>query len=460
MFRKVFTIEQNKSITLSKFNKETGLAVVAAEEGDDIIRAAELVGIDTSLGLTAAQRKERKESKEVDADQISFGMTLGETKVGTFEAFNVSETQSLTSLHSRKSTTAQSVAANTLAQSKYSIDSNSVNSDCQGSLEEQDEEEGSKVEAKKLIFDGLDIVKQSGRNPKSRKEERIRMEVQETEDQQEGYEKTEEILWNNLALATELLDEADSGEEDFVDARGNDEQFNDGEDKGGSLSDSGSEEEEYTGEQGGEDYTNEHQMGMSLDTNDQSSSDSTALNDQEKDEEDDMSLVGEMQAELDTLIWENNEEKDLQSKRQEGYRMHPNPKSFKNQIFNEAGPKFEKMIAKCSQVINEMELMARGKERDTNKFSDKLLNLLQSDVGSEDLRRMAEKADEVKEYWEQRNRNDILYTNKRRTAILEGLAEGSAGAENDIDDDNPSLNNRARKTNDEDNLIGSRAQND
>ena len=286
------------------------------------------------------------------------------------------------------------------------------------------------------------------------------MEVQEPEDQQEGYKKTEEMLWKNLALATELLDEADSGEEDFVDARGNDEQFNDGEDKGGSLSDSGSEEEEYTGEQEGEDDTNDHQMSMSLDTNDQSSSDSTALNDQEKDEEDDMSLVGDMQAELDALIWENKEEKALQSKRQEGYRMHPNPKSFKNQIFNEAGPKFEKMIAKCSQVIKEMDLMARGKERDTNKVSDKLLNLLQSDVGSEDLRRMAEKADEVKEYWEQRNRNDILYTNKRRTAILEGLAEGSAGAENDINDDNPSHNNRARKTNDEENLIGSRAQND
>ena len=73
---------------------------------------------------------------------------------------------------------------------------------------------------------------------------------------------------------------------------------------------------------------------------------------------------------------------------------------------------------------------------------------------------MASKADEVKEYWEQRNRHDILYTNERRTAILEGLAEGSAGADNDIEDDNPSHNNQARKTNSEDNLTGSRAQND
>ena len=461
MFRKVFTIDQNKSITLSKFNKKTGLAVVAAEEGDDIIRAAELVGIDTSLGLTAAQRKERQESKEVDVNQISFGMTLGETQIGAFEAFNVSETQSLTSLHSRRSTTAQSVAANTLAQSKYSIDSNSVNSDSQGSLEEQDEEEGSKVEAKKLIFDGLDIVKKRGQNSKSRKEEESRMEFQVTEDQQDGYKKTEGMLWKNLALATESLDEVDSGEEDFFDARReDDEQSTEGDDKGGSLNDSESEDEEYIGGQESEDETNEQHDSMSLDTNDQSSSDSTTRNNQKEDEEEDMSLLGSMQAELDDLIWENQEEKDLQSKRQEGYRMQSNPKSFKNQIFNEAGPKFENMIAKCSQVLNEMDLMALGKERDNIKFSDKLLKLLISDVGSEDLLRMAVKADEVKEYWEQRNRNDILNTNKRRTAILVGLAAGSAGEDNYINDDNPSHNNQARKTNSEDNLTGSRAQND
>jgi hypothetical protein len=257
------------------------------------------------------------------------------------------------------------------------------------------------------------------------------MDVQVTEDQQDGYKKTEGMQREILALATESLDEVDSGEEDFYDAKRDEEQQNDGEDKGGSLNGSESEEEEYTG------------GSMSLDTNDQ--------------EEEDTSLLGSMQAELDALIWENQEEKDLQSKRQKGYRMHSNPKSFKNQIFNEAGPKFESMIAKCSEVLNEMDLMARGKERDTNKFSDKLLNLLQSDVGSEDALLMASKADEVREYWEQRNRHDILYTNEKRTAILEGRA---AGRENDIDDDNPSYNNQARKTNSEDNLIGSRAQND
>jgi hypothetical protein len=257
------------------------------------------------------------------------------------------------------------------------------------------------------------------------------------------------MLWENLALAAESLGEVDSGEEDFFDAKRDEEQSNEGEDQGGSLNDPGSDEEEYTG-----------RGSMSLDTNDQSSSDSTAPNDQEEDEEVDMSLLGSMQAELDALIWDNQEEKDLQSKRQEGYRMHSNPRSFKHQIFNEAGPKFEKMIAKCSQALNEMEVMAQGKERDPNKFSDKLLYLLQSDVGSEDLLRMASKAEEVKEYWEQRNRNDILYTNERRTAILEGLAAGSAGEENDTDDDNLIHNIQARKTFSEYNLTGSRAKND
>jgi len=208
-------------------------------------------------------------------------------------------------------------------------------------------------------------------------------------------------------------------------------------------------DEEYTGREN-----------MSLDTNDQSSSDLTAPNDQEDDEEADMSRIGSIQAELDALLWDNQEEKELQSKRQEGYRMLKNPRSFKHQIFNEAGPKFEKMIEKCSQALNQMEAMALGKGRDSNKFSDKLLHLLQSDVGSEDLPRMASKVEEVKDYWEQRKRNDILYTNERRTAILDGLTADSAGAENDTDDDNLSHKNQARKTYSEYNLTGSRAKND
>ena len=74
------------------------------------------------------------------------------------------------------------------------------------------------MQAKKLIFDGLDIVKQRGQNPKIRKEEEIRMEVQVTEDQQEGDKKMEGILRKTLALDTKSLDGVDSGEDDGSDA--------------------------------------------------------------------------------------------------------------------------------------------------------------------------------------------------------------------------------------------------
>ena len=67
MFKKTFTIDQNISVSASKYSKTEGIAKVREEEGDDIIRAAELAGINTSLGLTAAQRRERRDNKEFEA---------------------------------------------------------------------------------------------------------------------------------------------------------------------------------------------------------------------------------------------------------------------------------------------------------------------------------------------------------------------------------------------------------
>ncbi len=71
---------------------------------------------------------------------------------------------------------------------------------------------------------------------------------------------------------------------------------------------------------------------------------------------------------------------------------------------------------------------------------------------------MAMKADKTREYLEQRKRHDILYTNEKMSAVLDGIAE-SVGAD-DLDDNNPRHNNQARKTNSEYDLNGSRAQND
>ena len=73
MFKKAFTIEQNKNVFASKYSKTEGFAKVKEEVGDDIIRAAEAAGIDTSLGLTAAQHREQHDNKEFDATQIAFG---------------------------------------------------------------------------------------------------------------------------------------------------------------------------------------------------------------------------------------------------------------------------------------------------------------------------------------------------------------------------------------------------
>jgi hypothetical protein len=136
MFKKAFTIEQNKSVSSSRYSKTEGYAQVKEEVGDDIIRAAEAAGIDTSLGLTASQRRERRDNKEFDATQIPFGknlteaeqgLTYGASEVGAFEAYdNFVEEQSQTMFHTRRSNNSRSVAINTLAQSKYSIGGSST----------------------------------------------------------------------------------------------------------------------------------------------------------------------------------------------------------------------------------------------------------------------------------------------------------------------------------------------
>ena len=122
------------------------------------------------------------------------------------------------------------------------------------------------------------------------------------------------------------------------------------------------------------------------------------------------------------------------------------------------------MIKKFSQVPNEIDMMALGKVRDPTKCSDKLLKLLQSDAGSRELKQMAKKADGIRDYLKERNINDILYTNKKRNAVIGCIEESVREVESieieKIDDINPSHNNQARKTNGEDNLTASRAQND
>jgi hypothetical protein len=65
--RKVFNADQVSNVSHSKYDKKTGRAKVCDAHVEDIISAALILGIDTSLGLTQSQLKERKEALEYDA---------------------------------------------------------------------------------------------------------------------------------------------------------------------------------------------------------------------------------------------------------------------------------------------------------------------------------------------------------------------------------------------------------
>jgi hypothetical protein len=168
MFKKAFTIEQNKSVSSSRYSKTEGYAKVKEEVGDDIIRAAEAAGIDTSLGRTASQRRERRDDTEFNATQILFGkilteaeqgLTYGASEVGAFKAYdNFGEEQSQNTLHTRRSISSRSVAINTLAQFKYSIGGSSTGDNST----DADGIEGEELEtdpAKRMVFEGFKLLK-------------------------------------------------------------------------------------------------------------------------------------------------------------------------------------------------------------------------------------------------------------------------------------------------------------
>ena len=87
----MFNADQVSNVSHSKYDKKTGRAQVREAQVDDIISAALLLGIDTSLGLTQAQLKEKKEALEYDARAITFG----EAKDGDLFAIDANEEQSV-----------------------------------------------------------------------------------------------------------------------------------------------------------------------------------------------------------------------------------------------------------------------------------------------------------------------------------------------------------------------------
>ena len=100
--------------------------------------------------------------------------------------------------------------------------------------------------------------------------------------------------------------------------------------------------------------------------------------------------------------------------------------------------------------------MNLGNGRDTARFSDKLLTLLQAELASRDMGQMMAKVEDERERLDDLKRHDIIDTSKRRTDILEKRLESSADdGRNNEDIGN---NNQARKTNSAIST-GSRAQN-
>jgi hypothetical protein len=153
-FRKVFTAEQNRNVTQSKYDKKTGLARVTDPQADDIIVAAATLGIDTELALSQDQIKARKEDREFEARAITFGAA----SLGDFEAIDPSEEQSVTSLNTRRSTaTSRSIAEMSNANTLYSICTD--NSDSENDSDEDNTVDNETALQGTMLFENLEVLK-------------------------------------------------------------------------------------------------------------------------------------------------------------------------------------------------------------------------------------------------------------------------------------------------------------
>ena len=438
MFKKAFTIEQNKSVTSSKYSKTEGYAKVKEEMGDDIIRAAEAAGIDTSLGLTASQLRERRDNKDFDATQIAFGksltedeifLTYGASEVGAFEAYeDLGEEQSQTTLHTKKSNNSRSVAVNTLAQSKYSIDASSSTGDNSADDEGIDGEESEPETGKRMLFEGLELLK-------SPEEDGASLNGNDDKDKEE-----EETLDENQAIATKNIEVANSDEEEFQDPLNEEEE---GAIDDNSQSDHGTEDSE-------EDEEDEEVDSEEMEDDESESSMDTELG---------VKSPYSLAEELEILQWDTHENEERRRLQQEMFRMIE-PKNFQDQLSNEAGPTLKGMIEKCVQVEHEMMNMSSGQVRDASRYSDTLLQELQKEAASSDIDKMMKQAEKVRGDLEASYLAEVMQTESSRNAAIDEtfkFAEWEADAINvgDIE-----TNTQARKTRSGERLTESRAKND
>jgi hypothetical protein len=92
MFTKCFLLEERKKITKSKYANE--IVVTVNSDGDDIIEAAKMAGVDLNLGLPKAQLQEKRIEREFMASAI----TIGQAVPGGLECHNFAEELSITTL--------------------------------------------------------------------------------------------------------------------------------------------------------------------------------------------------------------------------------------------------------------------------------------------------------------------------------------------------------------------------
>ncbi len=103
MFAKCFSLEQRKKITKSKH--ANGIAITVDSDGDDIIEAAKMAGVDLNLGLPKAQLREKRIEREFMASAITFGQAVP----GGLECHNCAEELSITMLSSNVSVACVSI---------------------------------------------------------------------------------------------------------------------------------------------------------------------------------------------------------------------------------------------------------------------------------------------------------------------------------------------------------------
>jgi hypothetical protein len=163
MIRYCFTLEQQKRVTRLKYLSTKGYAMLTKEDSNDIIHATSSNGIyDMTLGLSDKEQREMATSQAYNASVILFG----EAKEGAMEAYNFSLSASITTIHSKNRTDKSIASAKTLAQTLFSVETaTSKVTDGEDDKDTSDTDSGGdeEHEGKGLVaINGMEIVDTRG----------------------------------------------------------------------------------------------------------------------------------------------------------------------------------------------------------------------------------------------------------------------------------------------------------